>query len=65
MSFVYEGGKESEETKFHGTSIFTTFWISVFHHTEKQKKKKITVIESKSKKNGGRQGTGTPTCTQS
>ena len=26
MSFVYkEGGKESEETKFHGTSIFTTF----------------------------------------
>ena len=38
MSFVYkEEGKESEETKFDGTSIFTTFWISVFHHTEKQK----------------------------
>lgn len=40
MSFVYkEGGKESEETKFHGISIFTTFWISVFHHTEKHTKK--------------------------
>ena len=34
MSFVYEEGG-SEETKFHGTSIFTTFWISVLHHAEK------------------------------